>query len=162
MAEGGRGIVDRVSAGLAVASGAVMLLLAFLVTASVLRRWLTAQAIPGDFELVQTGLAVAIFAALPLCQLRGANILVDSFTARAPAPLRAGLDALWSLVYAGVAGLLAWRMLEGTRDALAAGTTSMVLGLPVAWAMALGTACLAWLALVALASARRALRRERL
>ncbi len=39
-----------------------------LVTASVLMRWLGGEGVNGDFELVQMGLALAVFAFLPLCQ----------------------------------------------------------------------------------------------
>jgi TRAP-type C4-dicarboxylate transport system permease small subunit len=152
---GGGGILERVSAWLALAGGLVVLGLALLVSASVVLRWLTARGVPGDFELVQAGLAVAVFAFLPLAQLRGANIMVDSFTARAPAALRRGLDALWAQVYAGAAGLLAWRTWEGTRDAFAAGTGSMVLALPLGWAMAPAVLLLGWLAVATLAGALR-------
>jgi TRAP-type C4-dicarboxylate transport system permease small subunit len=155
------GPIDRVSAWLAVAGGCLVLALVLLVCASVLRRWLMAEAIPGDFELVQTGLALAVFAAMPICQLHRTNIVVDSFTARAPAALRDGLDGLWALVHAAAAALIGWQMVAGTRDAFAAGTGSMVLGLPLGWGMAASTALVGWLALAALVSALRALRRVR-
>ena len=142
------GPVDRASTWLALAGGGLVLALALLVTASVLRRWLTSQPIPGDFELVQ------------ICQLHGANIIVDSFTARAPARLQAALDGLWALVYAAVAGLIAWQMVAGTREAFASRTSSMVLALPVGWGMALATASAFWLAAVALVTAVRAMRRS--
>jgi hypothetical protein len=159
-AGGGGYWVDRACRGLAIAGGCLLLLGAALVTASVLRRWLTYTAIPGDFELVQMGLAVAVFAFLPLCQLRGTNIVVDSFTTRAPAWLQAGLDGLWALVYALVAGLVGWRMVAGTRDAFVSGTTTMVLALPIGWSMAVATTMAWWLALVALVAAARSLGRR--
>ena len=155
-----RSAIDRVSAALALFGGVLMLALAGLVTASVLSRWATSQSIAGDFDLVQMGVALAIFAFLPFCQLRGANIFVDTFTLRLPARARALLDALWSAVYAGVAGLLAWRMAVGARETVASGTSSMVLGLPVGWAMLLAAAFTTWLALVALVVAVRAVRTE--
>ena len=89
---------------MALAGGVLLLALAVLVTASVLKRWLTSQGIPGDFELMQIGLALAVFAFMPLCQLRGGNLFVDTFTDRLPAGLQRRLDGLWSLVYAAVAG----------------------------------------------------------
>jgi TRAP-type C4-dicarboxylate transport system permease small subunit len=153
-----RDLVERVSVGLALAGGGLILLLAFLVTASVLRRWLTADSVPGDFELVQNGLAMALFAFLPICQLHGGNISVDTFTRATPAQLRAGLDGIWALVYAAVAGLIAWGTAVGARETLASGTTTMVLGLPIGWAMALSAAFAAWLTLVAVVTAARALR----
>ncbi len=145
--------VERASVGLALAGGALVLALALLVTTSVARRWLTSEAVPGDFELVQAGLAVAVFAFLPLCQLRGGNIVVDSFTGRVPPRVRAALDGFWALVYAAAAGLIAWQLAKGAAETVASGTTSMVLGLPVGWAIWACTACAAWLALTALAGA---------
>ena len=150
-------IVARLSAGLAIAGGLLMLAVAMLVTASVLLRWLAGQAIPGDFELVQMGLSVAVFAFLPLCQWRGGNIFVDTFTARAPARFQAALDGLWALVYAALAALIAWQLGLGAKDAFASGTNTMVLGLPTGWAITLASVLTAWLALVALVTATRAI-----
>jgi hypothetical protein len=107
--------VGRVSVWVALAGGCLVLAIAVLVTASVVRRWLTSDGIGGDFELVQTGLALGVFAFLPLCQLRDANIVVDTFTARLPARARGGLDALWAATYALAAGILAWRLGGGRR-----------------------------------------------
>jgi TRAP-type C4-dicarboxylate transport system permease small subunit len=147
-------LIERVSAHLATIGGLLLLALALLVCASVLRRWLTSRPLPGDFELVQMGLAVAVFAFLPYCELRGANIFVDSFTTKLPQRLQALLDTLWSLLYFAAAALIAWRMTVGAFEELRSGTTTMVLGLPTGWAMigasALGvwlvvaTACVAW------------------
>ena len=155
---GGRGLLDRATVWIALAGGGVVLGIALLVTASVLRRWATSDGIEGDFELVQAGLAIGVFAFLPLCQLRGANIVVDTFTARLPARLQGGLDAFWAAVYALAAGILAWRLASGAADTVASGTTSMVLGLPVGWAIAASSLLTGWLCLAALASAARLLR----
>ncbi|MEZ5448706.1 MAG: TRAP transporter small permease subunit [Thiolinea sp.] len=38
----------------------------------------------GDFELVEAGIAFAIFAFLPICQLRGGHATVDIFTTHLP------------------------------------------------------------------------------
>jgi TRAP-type C4-dicarboxylate transport system permease small subunit len=145
--------VERISTALALAGGILLLLLAALVTLSVLLRWWTTQPVPGDFELVQTGVAVVVFAFFPLCQLRGANIFVDTFTARSSPRLRAALDALWMLVYALVAGLVSWGLALGALDTMKSHTTTMVLGLPFGWAIALCSALSAWLVLVVLATA---------
>ena len=153
------GALDRATNLLALAGGLVVLTFAAIVTVSVLRRWLAGNGVPGDFELVQTGLAVAVFAFLPLCQLHNANIMVDTFTTRLPVRAQAALDGLWALVYGGVALLIAWQTAVGARDTITSGTTSMVLGLPIGWAMVLASAFAFWLAAVALVTATRALRR---
>ena len=147
--------IDRPSGALALLGGALLLALAGLVTVSVLRRWLTSQPINGDFELVQLGLALAIFAFLPWCQWRDGNIYVDTFTSRLPLRLQAWLDGWWALLYALVAALLARQLAIGAGDAMASGQTSMVLGLPIGRAIAACSVLAGFLAIVALATAAR-------
>ena len=147
------GLARRISDRLALAGGVLLLGMAVLVTASVLRRWLTSQGVPGDFELLQTGLAVAVFAFMPLCQLRGGNLFVDTFTGRLPLAVRLRLDAMCALPYAGVATLIAVMMTVGAFETLRSGTRSMVLGLPQGWPIAVSAALAAWLAFVVLLAA---------
>ncbi|HET6469787.1 MAG TPA: TRAP transporter small permease [Geminicoccaceae bacterium] len=161
MSERRPGPVDRASVALALVGGCLLLGFGIMTTVSVVMRWLTSRGIQGDFELVQVGLAIAIFAFLPLCQLHRAHIMVDTFTMRAPARLRGLLDGLWALVTAGVAGLIAWRTFVGASETMASGTRTMVLGLPEGWIMALTAVFAVWLALVALVTAWRAVRGER-
>jgi TRAP-type C4-dicarboxylate transport system permease small subunit len=145
-----RGPVARVAAGLAFAGGAVLLAVAGLTTASVLKRWLTSQPIPGDFELVSLGAGLTVMGFLAHGTLMRTNILVDSFTTWLPRRVTRAIDAAWMLVWCGVAAVLAERLLVGARDTLASGTTTMVLGLPTWWAVGLGAACFATTAAAAL------------
>lgn len=151
-------LVSRLTVGLAVAGGALVFGLAVLVTASVLMRWLAGRVVPGDFELVQIGISIATFCFLPLSQLRGHNIFVDTFTHRLPGRVRAALDGLFALLYAGIAALLAWQMGVGALETLASGTTTMVLGLPLGAPIGVAAVLCGWLALVALVSAVRIVR----
>jgi TRAP-type C4-dicarboxylate transport system permease small subunit len=146
---------------LALAGGVLLLALAVMVTVSVMARWLTSQGIPGDFELVQIGLALAVFAFMPLCQLRGGNLYVDTFTTRLSGVAQHRLDGFWSLVYALVAGLIAAMMAVGAVQTIASGTGSMVLGLPIGWAIAIAAVLAIWLAFVVLLTALRAFVRAR-
>jgi TRAP-type C4-dicarboxylate transport system permease small subunit len=141
--------LNRVAGALALAGGLLCVGLALLVTGSVLKRWATNQGIEGDFELVQISLALAVFSFLPLCQARRGNIMVDTFTAGLPLRAQRALDGVWDLVLAGVAGLIAWRLALGAMDSLRTGTTSMVLGLPVGYAIAACALMAAFLAVVA-------------
>ena len=137
----------------------LLLGLAGLVTASVAARWLTSRGIPGDFDLMQIGLALAVFAFMPLCQLRGGNLFVDTFTTQLPASAQRALDGLWSLVYALVAGLIAVMMAVGAVQTIASGTRSMVLGLPIGWAIGIAAMLAGWLTLVVLLTVLRSIRR---
>jgi TRAP-type C4-dicarboxylate transport system permease small subunit len=154
------GFVERVSAILALLGGCLLLAVGALVTVSVVSRWLTSQPIPGDYDLVQMALAVAAFAFLPICHLHRINIMVDTFTLRAPMRVQRAMDAFWSLVYAAVAALIAWGMAVGARETVANGTTTMMLGVPIGWAMALTVPLAFWLVVVALWSAASLLRRS--
>lgn len=150
-----RGPVKRMTRALAVAGGTLMLAVALMVTASVLLRWLFRSGVKGDFEMVQIATAVAVFAFLPLCQWRRGNVFVDTFTLKAPAAFNRALDALWDLVYAGFALLIAWRLALGALDAINTRTSSMVLALPIGWAIGLTAIMAGVLGVVALLSAFR-------
>ncbi|PWB64870.1 MAG: hypothetical protein C3F17_05920 [Bradyrhizobiaceae bacterium] len=166
MAEGdeeraARGPLAAITGPLAIAGGLLMLVTAIMVTVSVSMRYLFNWSVPGDIELVQIGTALAVFAFLPLCQGRRGNIVVDTFTSRLPARLRDGIDALWDLVYALAAGIIAWRLAVGAYDTFRSNTVSMMLGLPVGWAIAACAVMAALLTMVALATAGRLLRGRR-
>ena len=134
---------------LAIAGGLLMLGLAGVVTISVVMRWAINVSVPGDIELVQIATALAVFSFLPLCQAMRGNIMVDTFTARLPQRMRNALDAVWDFVYALFAAVIAWRLAVGAWDTLRSNTISMMLGLPIGWAIAACAAAAALLALVA-------------
>lgn len=149
------GLIDRVARGLAIFGGLFMLAAAFMVSTSVLLRWLFRSGVQGDFEMVQIATAVAVFAFLPLCQLKRGNVFVDTFTLRTPARLNRFLDRLWDGLYAGFALLIGWRLIVGGLDAIASRTSSMVLAIPIGWPI-LATGLMAFiLAGATLVSAQR-------
>jgi TRAP-type C4-dicarboxylate transport system permease small subunit len=133
--------------------GLLVVGLGLLVTTSVLLRWLVGEGINGDFELVQMGLAIAVFSFLPLCQAHRGNVIVDTFTNTLPPRMRAGLDVLWDIVFAAFAGFIAWRLAIGAMEALSSATTSMVLGLPIHYAIGLCAGMAGFLALVCVVTA---------
>ena len=146
--------LERVCRWLALAGGAVLIALTLLTVASIVLREAAGRPIQGDFELVELGCAIAIFAFLPYCQLIGGNVRVEFVTARWPGRARAALDALASFAYGLVAALLAWRLALGGADLRAFNETTMVLGVPVWLAfvpivpsvalLALACACTTW------------------
>lgn len=146
---------------LAIAGGLLMLTIAVVVTVSVVLRWQTGYSVPGDIELVQIATALAVFSFLPLCQGRRGNIIVDTFTTWMPKRGQQVLDALWDIVYAALVGLIAWRLAVGAYDTIHSQTVSMMLGLPVGWAIAACAVMAVLLVLVTLAAALRLLRSGR-
>lgn len=145
----------------ALAGGAVVFAIAGLVTASVVLRWFTGLPISGDFELVQMGAALAVFCFLPFCQLERANIVIDTFTSRLSERTRAMIDAMWDVLYAIAMGVIGYAMLPGIVAAWKSGEESMVSRVPLWPALAISTALLLFLALVAAWTARRAWRGAR-
>lgn len=139
---------------LALLGGVTALGVAVVMVVSVLGRWLFASPIPGDFELAQIGTAITVFAFLPYCQIVRGNIVVDTFTAALPARLRARIDGLCDLIYAAAMAMVAACLARGTIDMHTAQEVSMVLRIPVWPGVAFGAVCCAFLAIVALATAR--------
>jgi TRAP-type C4-dicarboxylate transport system permease small subunit len=154
-------LLNRLTRPLAVAGGLLLLATAGMVTVSVLMRWLIWQSVPGDIELVQIATALCVFTFLPLCQAHRGNIMVDTFTTWLPAGAQRALDALWDVVYAVVAAVIAWRLAIGAADTVRSNTVSMMLGLPTGWAIAACAVMAALLAVVALLTAARLLRGPR-
>jgi TRAP-type C4-dicarboxylate transport system permease small subunit len=125
----GRGL-DVAARAFALFGGAVLTALTLLSLYSIGMRNLAGSPIMGDWELVQMGCAVAIAACFPMCQMRGAHIIVDFFTTRASRATTKRLDGVGALVLAAMMALLAWRTAIGAIDAHAHHETSMLMELP--------------------------------
>jgi TRAP-type C4-dicarboxylate transport system permease small subunit len=147
--------------GVALIGGAILFALTLLTVVSVVGRAAFSAPIPGDFELVEIGMAVAIFAFLPYCQIVRGNVIVDLFTARASPRARALLDAAGDLIYTAIAALLTWRVALGGLEVRGYGETTMVLRVPVWWGYVPAVVCLAFLTLVCAYTAWRSLREAR-
>ena len=91
----------------------------------------------GDFELVEAGLAFAIFTFIPLCQLDGAHASVDVFTSFLSDRINQKLQLLIDIAFAAVLVLIAVKLFEGLQSKRNSGETSLLLQLPVWWAYAL-------------------------
>ena len=87
--------------------------------------------VPGDFELTQIGVAVAVFCFLPYCQLHKHNVTADIFTFWANSKtillLRIGGAAV-ALLFSI---LLLWRMTDGMLDQKKYDYTTAILQFPV-------------------------------
>ncbi len=104
----------------------------------------------GHVELVEAGMAFAIFAFLPLCQLSAAHASVGIFTDRMPAGLRRWLIAGIDVVFAAVLIMIAWRLSQGLVEKRAFSETSFMLQFPLWWAYAASLAAAAVAALAGL------------
>lgn len=125
------GLARWVITAWALVGGALLLLIVLLTVYSTAGNLLFAQPMPGDFEMVQVGVAVAAFTFLPYCELTGANVTADLFTAKlGPRPV-AALGAVASLLSLGIAGVLAWRMYHGLLDFQEYEETTGILQFPI-------------------------------
>ena len=95
--------------------------------------------IPGDFELVEVGIAFAVFSFLPICQVQAGHATVELFTKALGRGTNRWLVAFWESLFAGVMVLIAWRLAAGMLGKLGNGETSMFLQFNIWWAYA---ACL--------------------
>lgn len=102
-----------------------------------LAAWLAGSGIgpvTGDYELVEAGIAFAVFAFLPICQLMAAHATVDVFTNLLPGRANRWLTAFWEVVLAVVVVVIGWRLYVGFTEKLANGQTSFLLQFPIWWA----------------------------
>jgi TRAP-type C4-dicarboxylate transport system permease small subunit len=85
---------------------------------------------PGDFEMTEVGVAVAAFAFLPYCQLTGANVTADIFTAGASPRWIAAFTLLGSIIALGFSLVLLRQMYRGMVDQKAFEYTTAILQFP--------------------------------
>ncbi len=172
-------IVERIARAMAVIGGLVLSALVVLTCVSVLGRGLNTVGhsdalmalsegladaliasgvgpITGDFEILEAGVAFAIFAFLPICQLYGSHATVDIFTNALPSKANKVISAFWEVVLTGVILLITWRLFAGLESKYAYGDTTFLLQFPVWWAYGVSffAACVASLVGVYCAVAR--------
>jgi TRAP-type C4-dicarboxylate transport system permease small subunit len=148
-------LITHLARFMALVGGIVLCLLVLIVCVSVLGReandmshagylgplgeWLLAQGVgpvTGDFELVEAGIAFAIFAFLPLTQLNGSHATVDIFTGGLGPRVNNALAMFWSVVMAVIIILISWRLFEGMQDKIRYRETTYLIQFPVWWAYA--------------------------
>jgi TRAP-type C4-dicarboxylate transport system permease small subunit len=143
-------LLEHVCGAVAMLGGVLLIGIMLISSLSVLGRALSLlfgariSGIPGDVEIVQLGCAVAVFAFLPICQLKRANVLVGAFTKSLPVRARASFDLAANGLFLLLTFVLAFQLGIGTREKFANYDTTMVLRIPEGWAYAAALAC-AWL-----------------
>lgn len=117
----------------ALVGGLVLIALIALMTISITGRWIRVGEIVGTYELLEAGVAFAIFSFLPITQFYGAHATVDVFTTALPARITRWITALWEVVLALVILLIIWRLYEGMQRYIGNGETTFFLQFPVWW-----------------------------
>lgn len=142
------GMLHKIALALALLGGFLACLMGVVVTVSVTGRYLFAAPIPGDYDIVGILCGSAVFAFLPYCQLKRANVIVDFFTARAPPQVRATLDATGTALYLAAAILLTWRLYHGALDLHASSEVIAAFNFYRWWTMPFDILCMVVLILV--------------
>lgn len=151
-------LMDKLARAMAVIGGLVLSFLIILTFLSVLGRTLNSflhrqveafapeaaqwfldlgiGPITGDFELVEAGVAFAIFAFLPHCQITSNHASVDIFTNMLPRRANRFLDMIIGIVFAAVLILIAVKLYDGMLSKKKYGETTFLLQFPIWWAYA--------------------------
>lgn len=91
----------------------------------------------GDYEIVEAGVAFAIFSFLPLAQITGAHATVDVFTSFLPERANRALVAISEVLFALVLVIIAVQLWQGTQNKFSRGQTTFLLQFPLWWSYAL-------------------------
>ena len=118
---------------LAIAGGFVLSILILIVVISIIGRETGLGAIKGDYELVEAGMAFAIFAFLPYAHMTGAHATVDIFTDWLGPRAQRVLTMVIDVVFAVVLVIIAWKLYGGMESKLGSGQTTLLLQFPVWW-----------------------------
>lgn len=132
-------LVERLAFWTAMAGGVVLVAVMLLTVVSVTGRSLIILGlgpVPGDFELVETGTAFAVFAFLPWAHVRRGHVTVDLFLKSAGMRVNAAIDVAANILMTAAASVVAWRLWDGLQDKLAYGETTYILRFPLWWAYA--------------------------
>ena len=92
--------------------------------------------INGNYELLDAGVAFAIFSFLPICQFYVSHASVDVFTAFLSRRTNRWIIAFWEVILTAVTLLIIWRLYEGMQRYIGNGETTLFLQFPVWWAYA--------------------------
>ena len=126
--------VEKAGEWLALAGGAVLVAITVLTIASITGRafiFAGLSPVPGDFELVEAGTALAVFCFLPWCQLRGGHVSVDLLAGRYGDAMNTVLAFVWNILITAATGFIAWRLWYGMLDKMRYNETSFILQIPV-------------------------------
>ena len=129
-------LADKLARGMALLGGLVLIAVIVMTCVSIAGRALLPLniglgPIRGIYDITEIGMAAAVFAFLPWCQLKRGHATVDLFKAAFPRYLNLGLDLLFDLTMLGAATVGAWRLYLGMQDKLRYGETTLIAQIPV-------------------------------
>jgi TRAP-type C4-dicarboxylate transport system permease small subunit len=131
--------IHRMARWSALLGGALLTLLTLLVVLSVIGRSLSGMGlgpVPGDYELVEVGVGIAIFFFMPWCYLQGGHATVDLLYSFMSNGLQRFIRLLGDVLMLAIWLLLTWRLWEGLMDKLNNQETTFILQIPLWWGFA--------------------------
>lgn len=132
--------VYRLAYWSAIVGGVALVALTLMIVASVSGRALISIGlgpVPGDFELVEVGTAIAVFFFLPWTYLKGGHATVDLLYTNLPAWAQKAIVLACDLVMLVVWLTLTWKLYEGMLEKKEYVETTFILQMPIWWAYAL-------------------------
>ncbi|WP_237155622.1 TRAP transporter small permease [Oryzibacter oryziterrae] len=123
----------------AYAGGALLLVAVVITVLSIIGRAFIHMGlgpVPGDFEMVEAMIGVAVFAFLPLCQQMRGNVTVDIAVLPLGPKAMAVSQIFGNIVIAGIALFTTWRHWYGLVDKFDNGEVTFILQFPVWWGFA--------------------------
>jgi TRAP-type C4-dicarboxylate transport system permease small subunit len=136
------GFIYRLSKWAAIVGGIALCALTLMIVVSVSGRALIGLGlgpVPGDFELVEVGTAVAVFFFLPWTYLKGGHATVDLLYMHLPRWGQRAVLIVSDLLMLVVWLALTWMLYQGMLEKREYMETTFILAMPVWWAYA---ACL--------------------
>lgn len=106
--------LDQVLRAMALAAGAILLLLMLFTVLDVAMRYFFNAPFRGSLEATEFAMALIVFLSLAYCGWSGGHIAVDLFERWLQAPALRLLPAAMAFIGAGLFGLIAWQMVIET------------------------------------------------
>ena len=135
---------------IAVTGGFVLVVIAALTVVSVIGRYTIGEPIIGDYEIVEFGVSIAVFAFFPYTHATNNNIVASFFTTGLPKKVNTVIDAVQNIIFLGIVCLLAYTAFLGGIDKFNNNEISMFLSMRIWWLHAFGVAGLTVLGWVTL------------
>jgi TRAP-type C4-dicarboxylate transport system permease small subunit len=121
-------VLEALARALAWCGGIILVGIAVLTVVSITGRALVpfgGSPIRGDFELVENGCAIAIFAFLPWCQLRRGHVTVDVLVSQFSARLQAVFGMIGDVLITLASGVILWRIWLGLGEKFPYGSDAL-------------------------------------
>lgn len=120
--------LERTTRTFAYAGGVVLAAIALVTVASIIGRFFLFAGlgpIKGDYEIVEMGSAIAIFAFMPFAQFKRAHVVVDIFTLRLSQRIQSFLGFMGDVLIALAAGVIVWRFWLGLGEKIPYGSEAV-------------------------------------